>query len=243
MKPDSTQEAPPGEKYIYERFRDPENLGIVGDEVAEGDFILDCLLRNLGPLDGKTILDAGCGKGKFSRALQRNGACRVFGIDPSPAYLGRGAKSARAGGQARYLCGSISRLPLPDQSFDAVICSEVIEHIPDPDRALSEMARVLKPGGRILIVDKQIRALHTRYFVPVRLWKWWREKTGRWMYPAGAPFREIWYSPGELQKLMARRFVMQAPELLHAPGRSAFIFRRLPRWTWLYCCWKGTKPR
>jgi ubiquinone/menaquinone biosynthesis C-methylase UbiE len=235
---DATQAS---ERYIFERFRSPENEGIVGDEVDDEDFILRCFLSNLGPLAGKVVLDAGCGKGKYTRALARMGARLVVGLDPTPGYLGHGLRAGTPDGRVGYLCGTISRIPIPDRSVDAVICSEVIEHIPDPSLVFAEMARVLKPGGKVLVLDKQKRALHPRYLVPVSLWKRWRERTGHWMYPASSPFREIWYGPEELEGIMSRHFSMDETEFLHAPGRSAILFRRLPRRTWLYCCWKGTK--
>jgi ubiquinone/menaquinone biosynthesis C-methylase UbiE len=231
------------ERFIFERFRAPENENIVGLEIDDSDFMLQSLLRNLGNLNGKVILDAGCGKGKFVRALSRHGAAHVIGIDPTPSYLqtGQGLKDQARSETTHFTCGSLTCLPLAPGTVDAIICCEVIEHIPKAEDAFVEMHRVLKPGGLVLIIDKQVHALHTRFFIPVRLWKWLQEKRGAWMYPANSLFREIWYGAQELNRIMSRHFDVLPPEYLYAPGRSAFLFRKLPRWTWLYCCWKGRK--
>lgn len=239
--PESPNEV--AERFIFERFRAPENENIVGLEIDDSDFMLQALLRNLGNLQGKVILDAGCGKGKFVRALSRHGAAKIIGIDPTPGYLqiGKDLKDQSRDEAAQFTCGSLTCLPLAPGTVDAIICCEVIEHIPKPEAAFAEMRRVLKPGGMVLIIDKQINALHTRFFIPIRLWKWLQEKRGAWMYPADSLFREIWYGAKELNRIMSPHFDVLPPEYLYAPGRSAFLFRKLPRWTWRYCCWKGRK--
>lgn len=113
----------------------------------------------LGPADGKRLLDLGCGDGSFL-ALMRDAGWHVTGIDPD-------AKAARTA-QERFgltvIVGSLQDAGFPNQSFDAVTLSHVIEHVHDPVALLSECRRVLKPGGRAVIVTPNIRSLGHRRF-------------------------------------------------------------------------------
>lgn len=108
----------------------------------------------LGPADGKRLLDLGCGDGSFL-AMMRDAGWHVTGIDPD-------AKAARMA-QERFglsvIVGSLHDAGFPNQSFDAVTLSHVIEHVHDPVALLSECRRILKPGGRAVIVTPNIRSL------------------------------------------------------------------------------------
>lgn len=90
------------------------------------------------------VLDIGCGEGYLSRILIENG-CRVTGIDYSPEAI---EKAARLPG--RFLVRDIYDFR-PKKKFDWVVCSEVLEHLPDDRLALKLMASWLKPKGRILL--------------------------------------------------------------------------------------------
>lgn len=124
--------------------------------------------RNVPAVRGLRVLDAGCGHGYYFMGLALGGA-QVTGVDLSPGDVGKGSRMARrlglgeeAAGSARacYLAGSLTALPFADGSFDLVICNSVLEHIPEDGRALGEMYRVLRPGGRlILTVDCDERPL------------------------------------------------------------------------------------
>jgi SAM-dependent methyltransferase len=92
------------------------------------------------------VLNAGCGEGLFSPLLLE--VCRAalqIELDLSPA----GARHLRSSRQ-RYVSGSLTHLPLRDGSIDLTLCSEVLEHIPDDQAAIAEMARVLRDGGWLL---------------------------------------------------------------------------------------------
>lgn len=91
-----------------------------------------------------SVLDVGCGEGQIARALCALGSS-VVGVDPTPRNIE--VARERAGGP-RYEIGSAERLPAADSSCDAVVACLVFEHIDDVDTAVSEVARVLKPGGR-----------------------------------------------------------------------------------------------
>ena len=90
------------------------------------------------------VLDVGCGDGQIARALAVTG-CAVTGIDPTRRNLEVALE--RAGGP-EYVEGSATDLPFDDAHFDAVVACLVFEHIDDVDSAISEVSRVLRPGGR-----------------------------------------------------------------------------------------------
>lgn len=97
--------------------------------------------RRNGPLAGQTIADLGCGPGWYADAIRARGA-RVFAADGSWAELAAMGEPP-AGASVADAC----RLPLADASVDGVFCSNLLEHTPDTDAVVTEMARVLKPGG------------------------------------------------------------------------------------------------
>jgi ubiquinone/menaquinone biosynthesis C-methylase UbiE len=97
---------------------------------------------------GDRALDVGCGDGRFTAELAAAGAS-VVGVDVAEAALER-ARTAHPGLEFQ-LVGIDADLPFADNSFDLVWASEVIEHIGDTARFLSELRRVLLPGGRLLI--------------------------------------------------------------------------------------------
>jgi SAM-dependent methyltransferase len=94
-------------------------------------------------------LDVGCGEGRFCRTLAAEGI-EVVGVDPTEAFLAR-ARSLHPGGD--YRLGRAESLDLPDGSFDLVVSYLTLIDIPDIGRAIPEMARVLRPGGRLLIAN------------------------------------------------------------------------------------------
>jgi ubiquinone/menaquinone biosynthesis C-methylase UbiE len=106
----------------------------------------------------ETVLDVGCGTGTLAiTAKQRVGtAGRVYGIDPGPKQIARArSKAARAGLAIDFQVGVIERLAFPDRTFDIVLSTFMMHVLPDDLKraGLTEMARVLKPGGRLLVVD------------------------------------------------------------------------------------------
>lgn len=107
---------------------------------------------------GESVLDVGCGTGTLAitarRRVGREG--KVFGIDASPEMIARGGKKARkAGFEIDFRNESIEALPFPDGQFDGVLSTMMLHHLPRKVReaGVREIRRVLKPGGRVLIVD------------------------------------------------------------------------------------------
>ncbi|MDO8839790.1 MAG: methyltransferase domain-containing protein [Parvibaculum sp.] len=116
-------------------------------------------LNVLGLRDGQRALDLGCGAGRHVHAMYYHAECHVVGID-----LGfEDVKRTRDGfgtcpdmdpetRRAFSLSvGNALSLPFPDASFDKIVCSEVLEHIPDYKQAVAEIDRILKPGGTLAI--------------------------------------------------------------------------------------------
>jgi SAM-dependent methyltransferase len=111
------------------------------------------LIRRHVPLEGRAILDVGCGVGMYLKAFQRF-SDNLHGVDVD------GDKLAEAGRQLPNLCASVAEtLPYSDGVFDLVLSHEVIEHVTDDRQALAEAVRVLKrpapgsgrPGGRLVV--------------------------------------------------------------------------------------------
>jgi len=101
-------------------------------------------------LQGKRTLDVGCGGGLLAEEFARLG-CAVTGIDPSEKSLEAARTHAREAGLAiEYHQGAGERLPFPDGAFEIVYCCDTLEHVDDLDKVISEISRVLKPGGAFL---------------------------------------------------------------------------------------------
>lgn len=135
------------------------------------------LLKFFGSLTDKRVLDVGCGKGRFARVLQgQNPSADIWGLDIAEEML----RFVPAG--IHTVAGSMTELPFAASTFDCVYATESLEHAVEIERAVQEMCRVLKPGGKLLIVDKN--AEH-----------WGKLKTPDW---------ERWFRRDELEKLLAR---------------------------------------
>jgi 2-polyprenyl-6-hydroxyphenyl methylase/3-demethylubiquinone-9 3-methyltransferase len=109
------------------------------------------LARQFGAgIAGPRVLDIGCGGGFLAEEFAALG-CRVTGVDPSPVSIDAArAHAAERGLRIDYRVGVGEELPVPDTAFDVACCCDVLEHVSDVDRVISETARVLEPGGLYL---------------------------------------------------------------------------------------------
>ena len=108
---------------------------------------IDSIVKASGAGPGKRVLDLCCGHGAGTEALLAAGA-EVTGLDFSSAMVSQARNRA---GAAELLEGDAQSMPLPDSRFDAVVCGFGIMHIPDQPKALSEVHRVLRPGGTFVM--------------------------------------------------------------------------------------------
>ncbi len=106
--------------------------------------LFDVLLRYLKPGEGEAILDMGCSRGFYVRALETY-TSGALGVDISETSL-------RDAVTAKVVYGDITNLEFPDASFDKAYSLHTVEHIPNLDEFFAEMARILKPGGTAIVV-------------------------------------------------------------------------------------------
>lgn len=108
------------------------------------------VLIGLVPADARSVLDAGCGTGVLLEQLVERFE-HVTGLDLSPEMLARVPPEVAA--RAALLCAPLESVELPDHSFDAVICRGVLHHLPDIDAGLARLARLLRPGGSLVLSE------------------------------------------------------------------------------------------
>lgn len=134
--------------YDEEMSRRQERVAATGDMRAQRQYVLD--LMQLQP--GESILDVGTGNGIFSREMLEivGETGHVTGIDGSETMVTM-AREICPGGT--FLQGDAADLPVESGRFDVVTASQVLCFVPDAGRAVAEMFRILKPGGRLIVLD------------------------------------------------------------------------------------------
>jgi ubiquinone/menaquinone biosynthesis C-methylase UbiE len=126
-------------------------------------------LRNL-PSPGSRLLEIGFGSGRLHLELAER--YEMAGLDRAPGMARLTKRRLAARGRESNLCiGSAYALPWPDGHFDAVLSTFAFSAFPDADQALDEMVRVIKPGGRVIIVDAG-EASDGNFFARFLAWLW-----------------------------------------------------------------------
>ena len=156
MKPDAKQQVAAHWDRRASGFDDDFGHSIrTPAERAAWDRILDLVLADRCPGDA---VDIGCGTGFLSFELAARGY-RVTGIDFAPSMLAEARrKAAERGVSIRFEHGDAEQLTFPPRSFDLAITRHVLWTLPHPEAAIDEWIRVLRPGGRLVIVDSQADA-------------------------------------------------------------------------------------
>lgn len=148
---------------------------------------------------GKKALEVGCGGGILCEEIARMGF-DATGIDPSEGSLDAAIRHSRASGLAiRYVRAAGESIPHPDASYDVVFCCDVLEHVRDLPQVISEIARVLKPGG-VFCYDTINRTWISR-LVAIKIGQEWQ----RWAFmPPNLHVWDMFIKPEEMKALLRR---------------------------------------
>ena len=156
-----------GTKFDEETSRRVEAVYQTPDVVAQRRRVLEALK----PAIGEQVLDIGSGPGllayDIAAAIGPNG--RLSGIDASGAMVAMAAKRCAGQSWVEFRTGDAAKLPYPDHCFDAAVSPQVYEYVPDVPAALRELNRVLRPGGRTVIMDTDYGSLVINTEDPARM--------------------------------------------------------------------------
>lgn len=181
-------------------------IDLFPDSINEQDGKMQEILSFFGNLNDEKVIDVGCGKGRFLRILRdKFPHAQLYGLDISEVML----RYCPQGVQT--VCGSILDIRYPDATFDAVYCVEALEHTVRIEAAVREMCRILKPDGKILIIDKN------------------KAKSGRLQISQW----EKWFSRKEIEDLL-QKYDVQAESKLIAYGQHE-------QPDGLFIAWQGVK--
>jgi ubiquinone/menaquinone biosynthesis C-methylase UbiE len=126
------------------------------------DRLSEATLDAVNPQNGEMVLDVGCGRANDAMDLaRRGGSC--LGLEPSETMICHAKREiAKDGTGVALLRGIGEDMPLKSHSFDKVVCKGALDHFPTPERAVKEMARVVKPGGTVIITVANLDCLGFR---------------------------------------------------------------------------------
>lgn len=200
----------------YERWRS-SRLGRITDALEQ-----DLLFEMLGPIAGLRILDVGCGDGQLALALVRAGA-RVAAVDNDPRMLTAASRRFEAAAVKVDLReASALSLSFDSECFDVVSAITVLCFIGEPRRAIEEMVRVLKPGGRLVIGE----------LAGSSCWAAWRRLRSRLGHPTWRAAR--FWTAGELRELITGAGLiiedLKAAVFYPPLGGMAAVLAPLDRW-------------
>lgn len=159
---------------IRERFTDTAKCFgdfALANRAPEAEKLADMATAGVSDVEKWSALDLACGPGTFARSFARRMRF-VVGLDFTPALLARarqavGEVSAASGRECAFACGDGNHMPFPDGIFDLAACGYSIHHMLHAERVIAELARVVRPGGRVALADMVVRdaahrGAHTR---------------------------------------------------------------------------------
>lgn len=199
-----------------------------GAGTYQSELILPNTLRLLALKKGEQALDLGCGQGFFSRELFKTGA-EVTGVDLSPRLIAFAKERSPRG--IRFGVSPADNLPfLKDASFDAVLCILAIQNMKNPAGVFSESCRVLKSGGRMLVVMN-----HPAFRIPKRS-AWGFDDTKKIQYRRVDEYisesaAEIEVHPGSAVSTKTLSFHRPLQFYFKALHKAGLLVRRLEEWT------------
>jgi len=159
-------------EYFTQAAADEEHYPSTIDERI---LFVTSVIDHLGDLNGRIAADIGSGKGRFARIVKdRNPQATVIALDIAETML------HRVPVDISRIAASMTQLPLATASVDGAYAIESMEHAVDIEAAVAELTRIVKPGGKIAIIDKNAQ-------------KWGQLETPAW---------ERWFTKGELDKLL-----------------------------------------
>jgi len=224
---------------IYKRINN-EIYNQEGDKWWNNDFSLNLIKTIFNPFrvgyskkifdrlhmdaKGRTALEVGCGGGILCEEISRLGF-ETFGIDPSSQSLGTASKHAADSGLKINYCEGIGEaLKFPDNFFDVVFCCDVLEHVQDLPKVVSEISRVLKPGG-IFLYDTFNRTILSK-LVAIKILQEWK----RWaIMPPRLHEWGMFIKPAEIKSLLSQNNLTWIEHTGIMPDRSVFKV-----WRYLY---------
>jgi 2-polyprenyl-3-methyl-5-hydroxy-6-metoxy-1,4-benzoquinol methylase len=151
----------------------------------------------MGDVDGLEVAEVGSGGGHVLRMFPRS---RLMAIDVSSKYLAIAERNL-AGYDVRFIKGEVDKMALDEASFDRVICTEVLEHVVDPDAVLAAIARLLRPDGvAVITVPNDPLILRLKVIARRRPLRWVTGKRFDW---GGDDFHLHRWTPAEFERVLA----------------------------------------
>ncbi|MDD2941477.1 MAG: bifunctional 2-polyprenyl-6-hydroxyphenol methylase/3-demethylubiquinol 3-O-methyltransferase UbiG [bacterium] len=184
-------------------------------------FRLEQLLSWVGDIEGKVVVDIGCGGGLMSVPLAQRGA-QVTGFDLSEPSLAEARRHAPAG--AVFIAADARSIPFPDNSADIVILADILDHIADYDVVFAEVARILRPDGYLYV--NTINRTWQSWLLAYQIGEMVR------LIPPGTHDFSLFIKPSELLEVAEQNHFTvcawqgEAPSILRTAMKWAIVFRK-----------------